>query len=92
MLAPGGIDSDALISAIVFRTVFGAVLVNLNPIFVRSVEERLRSRLNGEWRADKPLVCEISHYPDNGVCSEAREAGPSAEIAPTRELAGEPQR
>ena len=31
------IDSDALISAIVLRTVFGGVFVNFRPIFDRSV-------------------------------------------------------
>lgn len=32
--------------------------------FVRSVDDLLRSRLNGHWRADAPLRCEISQYPD----------------------------
>jgi GGDEF domain-containing protein len=34
--------------------------------FVQSVDELVRARLNGSYRREAPLSCEISHYPDHG--------------------------
>lgn len=52
-------------------------------MFIRSVDELLRSRLNGQWRADAPLTCEVTHYPDNGRPEQPAETA----IEPRREVA-----
>jgi hypothetical protein len=52
-------------------------------MFIRSVDELLRTRLNGRMRTDTPLSCEVSHYPDNGKTDQPVEAA----IEPRREVA-----
>jgi hypothetical protein len=52
-------------------------------MFIRSVDELLRSRLNGQWQQDVPLTCEVTHYPDNGRTEQPAEAP----IEPRREVA-----
>ncbi len=47
-------------------------------IFVQSVDELLRAKLNGSHRRDTPLLCEISYYPDNANAAEGASEGNTA--------------